>query len=314
MATVYFYTNGKQKFGPASKQELLDKLACGAICVTDMVSYHDDWVMLLIHPDFSKSEVEGAVQVENALSKKNDFLEHQVADKPRVADQHRNVAPEHQSSGFLISDGASEFLKQNQMATPQEITPILESQVQWYVKNENEQISGPFSFLDLVGMLHEGMLYEYSMVSNSKSETWQKIAQCADFKPNRLKEFCVTSEGPALTGHFRRRFYRKPHKEKIIVFDGQALHKALCTDISEQGLGIVLVSRAIAVQDLLFIKLDPAAKKFDLQAKVMHKMDISSPVKQQPFGRYGLGIVGFVDAESKHRFDRLLLGGERDRD
>ena len=58
---------------------------------------------------------------------------------------------------------------------------------EWYIlKGENR--TGPFAFIDLIKMLQEKSLYEYEYVWRPGMDSWQRVAEVVDFKPDKIRD------------------------------------------------------------------------------------------------------------------------------
>ncbi len=163
--------------------------------------------------------------------------------------------------------------------------------IAWFVLKGDHKF-GPFTFPELVKLLQDKSVFEFDYVWHDGLTSWQRIAEIADFKPEKIRELKETVLPDAQELFFRRRHSRVAHTASLIVHDGKQLWKGHSLEIGEGGAGIIIENALIQPGHPLFLHFKPGDEMPPFHAhcevvskKFMKVEDSTSPV------RYGVKFV-----------------------
>lgn len=241
----YYLTDGQNKVGPFSTKQIMEMLSNNKISIMDQICSDQDpsWLMIFQHPDFTGEWVD---------EKPSDYNDHS------------------RQKGFLVEDGMSATNTSLNIRIDQEKTgkKILD---QWYLLDSDGRSQGPFSYLILLGMLQEKKLNDTDLIKKGHQD-WMRVSEYSDFSPEVLK--IMASKNPTIGQgplNFRRHHDREETQKIIWVRRGQQILKALCIDISEAGMAIVLRTTGLEKNDLLEIFLSQNRVQVGTGVKAMIK-------------------------------------------
>jgi len=123
---------------------------------------------------------------------------------------------------------------------------------QWFVlKGENKY--GPFSYLELVRMLQAKNLYEYDYVWTKSLPTWSRVADCDDFKSDKIRQL-LQSKNPIMSEvFFRRRHSRVQYDTSVIIHNNKKVWKGKSVELSPGGAGLVVEAKDFDPGQTLFL-------------------------------------------------------------
>lgn len=241
----YYLTDGQNKVGPFSTRQIMEMLSQNKISVTDQICSDQDpnWLMIFQHTDFM---IDG--------SEKND------------SESKNNQG----QSGFLFSGGEAVSNSCLNIKLEEEKTgkKVLD---QWFLLNPDGRSRGPFSYLILLGMLQEKKLSDTDLVKKGNKD-WLRVSEYPDFSPSVLS--LVASNNPEIGQgplNFRRHHDREETQMLVWVRRGQQILKAMCVDISQAGMAIVLRTTGLDKNDLVEIFLSQVGLQAGSGLKAMIK-------------------------------------------
>lgn len=262
----YYLTDGQNKVGPFSNQQIMEMLSLNKISIMDQICSDKDpsWLMIFQHPDFTGEWTD---------EKPSDF-----------SDTSRQ-------KGFLVDDGMSATNTSLNIIVDQEKTgkKVID---QWYLLDEDGRAQGPFSYLILLGMLQDKKLKDTDLVRKGTQE-WKRVSEFSDFSSEVLK--MVASENPNLGKgpiHFRRHHDREETQKIVWVRKQNQILKALCVDVSEAGMALVLRTTNMDKNDVVEIFLSQSRVQVGtgVKAIVKGKTNYDNEVDQS-IHQYGIQFL-----------------------
>jgi len=182
----------------------------------------------------------------------------------------------------------SDFFKQMKVGAPaQKKQAVGESQAekQWFVlKGENKY--GPFAYLELVRMLQEKNLYEYDYVWTKAMNGWSRVADCADFKSEKIKQLKDSNHPSLEEVFFRRRHARFSYGSSVLVHNNKKVWKGRSIELSPGGAGLYIESRDLEPGQTLFLhfKAGDDVPPFNAVCSIVSKQYASAGSTEVKYG------------------------------
>lgn len=137
---------------------------------------------------------------------------------------------------------------------PSEPTPAGEKE--WFIlKAENRY--GPFSYVELVRMLQEKNLYEFDYIWNQSMTAWARVAEVAEFRPEKIRALKDTGAPEVQEVFFRRRHARARYGASIIVHNNKKVWKGQSLELSSGGAGLEIDNADLQPGQTLFLHFKP---------------------------------------------------------
>lgn len=233
--TEYYVSKGETQLGPWTIAEVANQLAIGAIAVTDFV-YDDakaDWIALFEcaalkeHMEKSKPKVappkRAAAQASVATSEP---APQQVEQKVEQRTEPK-VEKSHDSLSLA-------FNSQPKPAPAKSFEP----EAEWFIQKGANRY-GPFTYLGVVRALQEKTVYEFDLIWKTGMTEWVRIAEHAEFSPDRIRDL-VTTKNDA-EGIFQQRQHpRIAFDSEVIVHDNRSAWLGKAYEGSAGGSGLVI--------------------------------------------------------------------------
>jgi hypothetical protein len=128
----------------------------------------------------------------------------------------------------------------------------IKNEKEWFVlKGDNKY--GPFSFFELLKMLQEKSLYEYDFVWHSQMPQWSRVADLAEFKPDRIKTLHSSGNHDIKDAFYRRRYCRATYNASLLVHNSKSVYKGNGLEISAGGAGITVEGADFEMGQTLFL-------------------------------------------------------------
>ena len=299
--TEFFVNKGETQLGPWTVQEMAARLAAGEIVVTDFVfdEMKNDWV---------------------ALFQCEAFQAHLNSQKPKAAPPKRTVqaatppveagqgwtSPEDDKTVVLTSvKPTQESTSHSTPLAAQQAAPDLDSK-DWYVQKGQHRY-GPFSHLGVIRALQEKTIYEFDLCWKNGMQEWVRIAQCADFTPEKIRE--LSTKAKSAEGVFTQRQYpRIPFESEVLVHDNRSVWIGRAFEGSAGGSGLVIENATLVPGQTVLLHF---AEREDLPAfnalcEIVSKKyvddvrDAKSPVS------YSVRFVK-LDAQAESRVQKYFL-------
>lgn len=299
--TEFFVNKGETQLGPWTVQEMSARLAAGEIVVTDFVfdEAKNDWV---------------------ALFQCEAFQAHLNSQKPKAAPPKRTATPAQAApvADFVEDDKtvvlasvkplAQETAPAFERAMPASGQTSAQSDVEavWYVQ-KGQHRHGPFTHLGVVRALQEKTIYEFDLCWKAGMQEWIRLAQCADFSPEKIRE--LSSKSKLAENVFTQRQYpRIPFESEVLVHDNRSVWIGRAFEGSAGGSGLVIENATLVPGQTVLLHF---AEREDLPAfnalcEIVSKKyvddvrDAKSPVS------YSVRFVK-LDAQAESRVQKYFL-------
>lgn len=167
---------------------------------------------------------------------------------------------------------------------------------EWYVlKGENR--FGPFTYLDVVKMLQQKVVFPFDLTWNAKLENWRRLIELKEFQTDTIRN--LFSKSPQTKEVFAsRRFPRKPFGGRVIVHDNLTIWKGEGCEISKGGVSINMSNSLVVPGQHVFVhfRQDGNWPAFNAVCEVVSKKFVNdhSPVQ---YGLRFLSLSQEVEAE-----------------
>lgn len=299
--TEFFVNKGETQLGPWTMQELAARVASGEVVVTDFVfdESQNDWV---------------------ALFQCAAFQAHMQSQKPKAAppkrsQPHAEAAPVQQTQ--TPDEDKTVVLAavpETQTARTTPVQTLSESQLtgeptEWYVQKGQHRY-GPFAHSGVIRALQEKTVYEFDLCWKAGMSEWVRIAQCADFSPEKIRE--LSSQSKSAQGVFtQRQHIRIPFESEVLVHDNRSVWLGRAFEGSAGGSGLVIENATLVPGQTVLLHF---AEREDLPAfnalcEIVSKKyvedvrDAKSPVS------YSVRFVK-LDAQAESRVKRYFTSAE----
>ncbi len=174
---------------------------------------------------------------------------------------------------------------------------------EWFVlKGENKY--GPFAFLDMVKMLQDKKLFEFDYIWTKKLAAWSRVADCADFQPEKIKALRDAGKAKAPEVFFRRRHARAMYRASILLHNNTEVWKGRSLEVSPGGAALIIPSVAIKVGDSLFLhfKAGDGVPPFNATCTIVSKKELRG--NEVRYGVKFTSIAQSIQAAIKKYTDR----------
>lgn len=167
-----------------------------------------------------------------------------------------------------------------------EMTDLKEKE--WFMLKDGNNY-GPFSKLELLQMLQAKNAYEFDYVWSQGMSSWKRIAELAEFAPEKVRELAKSDKPEISEVFFRRRHARAKYGASLIVHNSQSVYKGKTLEISAGGAGVQVECADLQPGQTLFLHFQPGdgVPPFNAVCQIVSKQfskDSSSPNS----ARYGV--------------------------
>jgi hypothetical protein len=107
-------------------------------------------------------------------------------------------------------------------------------------------------------MLQEKKLFEYEYCWNPKFQNWQRVADCEDFTPEKMKKLRAVDHPEVEEVFFRRRHERIPYRAQAFIHNNKKLWKVNSFSISQGGIGFEIKDDTLFPGDLVYVHYKPS--------------------------------------------------------
>jgi hypothetical protein len=186
---------------------------------------------------------------------------------------------------------------QNEQAAQVIAFPQAKLSKEWFVlKGENKY--GPFAYLELVRMLQDKNLYEYDYVWTAALASWKRIAECEDFRSEKIRSLLTSGLPEVDDAFFRRRHARVKYGTTVIVHNDKTVWKGRTVEVSSGGASLIIDYRQLEPGHTVFLhfKAGDEVPPFNAICSVVNKQHADSHAKEI---KYGVKFVN-IDREVQH--------------
>jgi hypothetical protein len=160
---------------------------------------------------------------------------------------------------------------------------------EWYIlKGDNK--FGPFTYLDVVKMLQQGVVFEFDFAWNERMANWSRIAEVQDFTKDNIKKLKQSDAAEVAQVFFRRRHKRVSYGGTILIHDNKKVWKGQGVEISEGGAGVVMENSMVVPGQELYLHFKPGdgVPPFNAICEVVSKQFVSGVKDPKSPVKYGL--------------------------
>lgn len=145
----------------------------------------------------------------------------------------------------------------------------------WYILKVNENY-GPFTAAEMIQMLQSKTLFEFDFVWRQDQQSWQRLADVAEFHPEKIKEMFDTSfqENTEIQKTFyRRRFPRVQYKCELLIHNKHKVFSAQSIEISAGGASFKLDNVDFDIDSRIYLHFKPGGDvpAFNATCKIVSK-------------------------------------------
>lgn len=234
MQSQYYVSHSGHQMGPYAVDDILKLVTDGTLSPLDYV-YDDekqDWILFLEHP---------------SLHEKVKALKPKAPPAP-AAVKHEENKEEKKAHEQKIHE-ATKNLK-----VPPELAELMGHE--WFVlKGENR--FGPYSYVDVIKMLQQGVIFEFDFAWYQGLEGWKRMAEMSAFSKENMKLLKETVLPEVSEAFFRRRYKRVQYGGTVLVHDNKSVWKGVGLEISEGGAGIVMENSMCVPGQQLYLHFKP---------------------------------------------------------
>jgi len=162
----------------------------------------------------------------------------------------------------------------------------LSREKEWYaLRGDNKY--GPFSHLELLKMLQEKQIFEYDYIWNVRLSNWKRLAECEEFKPDKVKALQESGHPELSEVFFRRRHARANYGASLVVHNNRQVWRGESMEISSGGCGLMIENGQLEPGQNLFLhfKAGDGVPPFNAICEIVSKQP---PKNGQPWCRYGV--------------------------
>lgn len=262
MQTRFYVSHDSEQMGPYTVDEIVKFVGQGVLSPLDYI-YDEaisDWVVFLEH-----------AQLADRVKALKPKTPPKIQTEPQQHEESRVKKPSY--GGKDHTAGAA----------------LDQVQHEWFVlKGENK--FGPFTFVDVVKMLQQGVVFEFDFAWHAGLEGWQRIAELKEFEKDHLKKLKESGVSEISEVFFRRRYKRVKYGSTILVHDNKKVWKGKAVEISEGGAGVVMENSMLLPGQEIYLHFKPGdgVPPFNATCEVVSKQYVSEVASPQTPIRYGL--------------------------
>jgi hypothetical protein len=266
MQTHFYVSVNGAELGPWSPQEIGAKLNSGEIQVTDYAfdETKQDWVLLL------------ECQAVSSYLK---------SAKPKAA-------PKAKKLGLAEDEEDTTAFNERTVVAQAKSTPNSTESEEWFILKWDNRY-GPFSYEDIIKMLQEKTVFEFDYIWKAGMESWSRVAECSEFKPEKIKVLATGANGGSSELFFRRRHLRTRYNGSIIIHDNNKVWKGESFEISEGGAGIVMNNAMLLPGQTIHLHFKPGdnVPPFNAVCEIVNKKYVKGVKDRSSPLSYGVKFV-----------------------
>ncbi len=162
------------------------------------------------------------------------------------------------------------------------------NELEWYLFKDNNQM-GPYTYIEVVKMLQEKMIFDFDYVWASELDTWTKIYECPAFSAEQIKKMAQSVDPSIKSVFYRRQFLRAQYEVSLFVHNQKKLWKGKTFEISAGGCGFNIESNEVKPGDQIIMHFshgDKTLPPFNALCLVVSKSPVTE--KGKSWTRYGV--------------------------
>lgn len=272
MSKKFYVSHNNEQYGPYSIEQIVEKIKGSELTIMDYLwdEGKNDWVAFVEHSQLVEQikELKPSAPPEKGKIEKSKVVDITVEKKARDIEL-KNRMNEDMTSEWFVLKGDNKF--------------------------------GPFSYVDLIKMLQQKLIFEFDYVWKKGLKAWVRIADMQAFKSENIKELKETVLPEIEEVFFRRRHRRVMYGGTVLVHDNNSVWKGQSVEVSAGGAGVIMENAMIVPGQKLYLHFKPGdgVPPFNAICEVVSKRydedvrDASAPVK------YGLKFTNISEEAQK---------------
>jgi hypothetical protein len=268
----YLVSHQGQQSGPFTVEEIVGQVRARQLDLFDYVfdEQKQDWVLLMEHADVAV---------------------HLKSNKPPRPPRSQFETPKAEAKTEVKAAPATE--KKTSQAP--ETSPHVISE--WFVL-KGEHRFGPFSYVDVVKMLQQKVVFPFDFIWHAGLQDWKRVATIEEFSPTYIRQL-FEKTGKNSDAFAQRKFKRSKFNGRVILHDNLTLWRGEGFEISRGGVGVLMKNGLIVPGQQLHVHFNafedfPA---FNAVCEVVSKKFVNddSPIE------YGLRFLS-MSADAQEEF------------
>lgn len=230
-----------ETLGPWTVAEIAEKLAVGAIQITDF-AWDDsvqDWIPLL---EFGELRI---------------FLQSR---KPVGPPTSKKTKPEMTEPVIATSKALVPVATIAKAAAHTAIGPAMSADdaIEWYVSRENQKF-GPFNYFGVIKALQDKSIFEFDHVWKEGMESWVRIAEHERFNANAVKSLIgkmETAETKKTVGaevFAQRKHPRLQVENEVLIHDNKTVSPGKMVEGSSGGVGVIINNSTLMPGQMIYL-------------------------------------------------------------
>lgn len=273
----YLVSHQGQQSGPFSVEEIVGQVRARQLDLFDYIfdEQKQDWVLLMEH-------AEVAVHLKSNKPPRPPASQFET---PKV--ETKTESPKAEMKAERKETAVSEKAPE---VSPHVIT-------EWFVL-KGEHRFGPFSYVDVVKMLQQKVVFPFDFIWHAGLQDWKRVATIEEFSPTYIRQLFEKS-GKGSDAFAQRKFKRAKFNGRVILHDNLTLWRGEGFEISRGGVGVLMKNGLIVPGQQLHVHFNafedfPA---FNAVCEVVSKKFVSddSPIE------YGLRFLS-MSADAQEEF------------
>ena len=215
----YLVSHQGQQSGPITVEEIVGLVRARQLDLFDYIfdEQKQDWVLLM-------EPAEVAV--------------HLKSNKPPRPQQTQSEAPkiETKTEAKPAAAAPEKSAPEKKTAEAQEASPHVISE--WFVL-KGEHRFGPFSYVDVVKMLQQKVVFPFDFIWHAGLQDWKRVATIEEFSPAYIRQL-FDKTGKNSDAFAQRKFKRSKFNGRVILHDNLTLWRGEGFEISRGGVGVLM--------------------------------------------------------------------------
>lgn len=152
---------------------------------------------------------------------------------------------------------------------------------------------GPFSQLEMIQMLQDKALFEYDYVWHQSLPSWKRVAEVANFRPEKMRALIQENQAEVAEIFFRRRHLRAKYGCSLIVHNNKSVFRGTSLEISAGGAGVLIDSQLLQPDQTVFLHFQPGegVPPFNAVCTIVSKQFVGDAAVPGEWVRYGIKFV-----------------------
>ena len=180
---------------------------------------------------------------------------------------------------------------------------------QWHVLKGDTRY-GPFSYLEVVGMLQEKDIFEFNYIWRNGMENWERIALVDEFSSENISRLRGEDMPDDIEIFYRRRYPRTSFEDRVLVHNNKTVWNGRGVEIGPGGAGLVINTSVIQPLDILQVHFIFASGllPFNASCEVVSKEYVTGTGGEDCPIRYGLRFIQ-LDASLRNKIREFASKG-----